>query len=248
MIMKQKIFFMGLLLLLIQARAQRDSVTGGVIDVVKTFKPVLSEAIKIPVNPNPETPEINKPVFRYDLPAYQFAVAPSIYPIKPLSMGPALLPRLKSNYTKLGFGNYFTPLFEFNLATVRNKNIEAGIFYQHLSSSSGDLKDQEFSNNMVSGNIKWFPKNAVAGVEASYRRDMYHLYGYKEIRPSDSIRDRLYQTPDIHVFYQGIVKDSTHLRMTADGNYYQSSVRDITENNFKAAVNGQKWHEGIPFN
>jgi hypothetical protein len=53
------------------------------------------------------------------------------------SLGTALLPKLKNNYTRIGFGNYVTPMFEIYLTSLRNKNWQGGVFAKHLSSVRG---------------------------------------------------------------------------------------------------------------
>src|SRR5688572_1554279 len=73
----------------------QDSLKTNVFQVDKFLKPLLSESMKIPSNPNPEVPEIKTPVFEYmNLPDTSYGAAPTIYTIKPIAMGTSLLPKL----------------------------------------------------------------------------------------------------------------------------------------------------------
>ena len=99
----------------------QDTLRTNGYDVIKDFKPTLTDIIKIASNPNPEVPEVTAPKLEYTLPNIIHKAEPTLYTIKPLSMGTALLPKLRSNFFKLGYGNYGSPLLEGYLNTVRNK-------------------------------------------------------------------------------------------------------------------------------
>ncbi|MFN3446356.1 MAG: hypothetical protein ACK44D_11495, partial [Bacteroidia bacterium] len=80
---------------LVNAVFAQDTLRTNEFDVIKDFKPTLTDIIKIPSNPNPEVPEVKAPKLDYTLPAVKLNADPTIYTIKPLAMGTALLPKLK---------------------------------------------------------------------------------------------------------------------------------------------------------
>lgn len=217
----------------------QDSLRTDWVDVVKAFKPVLSESIKIQSNPNPEVPETPKPVFSYDIPEKRLDSQPTLYTIKPLSLGTSLLPKLKNNYTKVGFGNYNAPLFETYLNTTRNKNLQAGLFFKHLSfNPSGD---RQFSNNTVYGFGKRFLGNGILSADALYYRNVVNLYGYElptgvklsDLGNNGNIKQQ-FQTLEAKVAYQNVLKDTSKLSYKLDGGFYNfSDNRDLKENDFK---------------
>lgn len=212
----------------------QDTLRTDIVDVVKAFKPVLSEAIKIQSNPNPEIPETKTPVFTYEVPQRKMDGMPTLYTIKPLSLGTSLLPKLKNNYTKLGYGNYNTPLFETYLSTTRNKNLQAGLFLKHLSSNPDD--NRTFSNNTAYLYGKRFMGKGVLSADAYYYRNVVNLYGYKPENLSvskDDIRQQ-FQTFDTKLSYQNILKDTSKLSFRMDAGFYNfSDKRDASENDFK---------------
>lgn len=209
------------------------------IDVVKEFIPVLSEAIKIQSNPNPEIPETKVPVFTYEVPEKRMEGQPTLYTIKPLSMGPSLLTKLKNNYTKIGYGNYNSPLFETYLNTTRNKNLQAGLFVKHLSfNPSGD---RQFSNNTVYGYGKRFLGTGILSADAMYYRNAVNLYGYElpagvtlSNVPNIATINQVFQTIDTKIAFQNVLKDTSKLSYKLDGGFYNfSDNRDVSENDFK---------------
>jgi hypothetical protein len=212
----------------------QDTLRTDWVDVVKAFKPILSESMKIQSNPNPEIPETQTPVFSYEVPEKRMDGQPTLYTIKPLSLGTSLLPKLKNNYTKIGYGNYNAPLFETYLNTTRNKNVQAGLFVKHLSFNPNG--DRQFSNNTVYGFGKRFLGSGILSAEALYYRNVVNLYGYNtlaDVGPNNNIKQK-FQTIEGKVGYQNILKDTSKLSNKLDGGFYNfSDNRDVTENDFK---------------
>jgi hypothetical protein len=212
----------------------QDTLRTDWVDVVKAFKPILSESMKIQSNPNPEIPETQTPVFSYEVPEKRMDGQPTLYTIKPLSLGTSLLPKLKNNYTKIGYGNYNAPLFETYLNTTRNKNVQAGLFVKHLSFNPNG--DRQFSNNTVYGFGKRFLGSGILSAEALYYRNVVNLYGYNtlaDVGPNNNIKQK-FQTIEGKVGYQNILKDTSKLSYKLDGGFYNfSDNRDVTENDFK---------------
>jgi hypothetical protein len=238
------------LLITISARAQENDslIKDNQIDVIKNFKPVLSDAIKIPVNPNPEAPTYVKPVFTYQIPTQTHTVQPTLYTIKPLSLGTMLLPKLKGNYVKAGFGNYFMPVGEVYLNTVRNKDYQAGVFVKHLS-GNGDQNYNNFSNNTIHGYVNKFNAKGTLGTEWYYHRNVVNLYG----SPNDNITlaadpKLAYHLIDGKTNFQNHAKDSKDLAYKIEANYYHFN-RDnaFKENDFQAKARIAQLNANIPF-
>jgi hypothetical protein len=216
----------------------QDTLRTDIVDVVKSFKPILSESIKIQSNPNPEIPETKTPVFSYEIPAKKMDGNPTLYTIKPLSLGTSLLPKLKGNYTRLGYGNYNTPLFETYLSTTRNKNLQAGLFLKHLSSNPDG--DRSFSNNVAYLYGKRFLGKGILAADAYYYRNVVNLYGYEKgdgtqilNAPNDNITNK-FQTFDGKLSYQNILKDTSKVSFKMDGSFYNfADNHNISENDFK---------------
>jgi hypothetical protein len=240
----------GISLLSLGALAQQQDslLRDNVIDVVKTFQPVLSEAIRIPVQPNPEKPEIKRPDFNYSIEPQNLKVSPTIYTIKPLSVGTMLLPKLKNNYVKIGAGNYNLPLAEVYIGSVRNKQYQAGFFAKHHSANGNDAFSN-FSNNTMYGYGKRYIKNGVIGADAYYHRNAVFLYG----RPNDQRQllaepKLVYNIYDLKTHYQHFGTDSNKLSYKAELNYYHfNHPGAINENDVQIKGLVQKTGGELPF-
>ncbi len=243
------LFGLCLVGLQIQSLAQvKDSIIGNsVVDVVKTFKPILSDAIKIPIQPNPDKPEIKKPVYTYDMTVKTIPIEPNIYTIKPLSLGTSLLPKLKNNYSKIGFGNYNSPLVEFYLNTVRNKQMRAGIFYKHLS-ANGNENLTNFSNNTLHGNLSYFKSNQQFGVDAYYHRNRVQLYGRPDSMGFNEEDGKIvYDLIDVKANASNVAKDSASFTHLTQVHFYSySNQAKQKENNIGIYTTLRKSFEQLP--
>lgn len=228
---------------------QSDSLLrDNVIDVVKTFQPILSEAIRIPVQPNPEKPEIKKPEFNYKLDAQNLSLNPTIYTIKPLSVGTMLLPKLKNNYVKLGAGNYNMPLAEVYIGSVRNKQYQAGFFAKHHSANGNDAFSN-FSNNTAYAYGKRFIKNGVVGADVYYHRNAVFLYGQPNDKRQLTYEPKLvYHIYDLKTHYQHFGTDSNNLSYKASINYYHfNNPGTLAENDVQVSGWVTKAGGELPF-
>lgn len=246
---KYILLMLGILMLgATYTQAQKDSVlNGSVIDVVKTFKPILSESIKIPVNPNPETPDIVKTDFTYNVPLVSFQVEPTVYTIKPLTLGTMLLPKLKGNYLKMGYGNYNSPYFEAYLNTVRNKNRQAGLHYNHLS-AGGDNNYNNFSQNRLNGYIKEFAEKNVYGLNVNYDRTLVNRYGFNTgLEPQRDSLKNIYNLIEVNGSYQLLSKDTTQdVTKFNAGFYHFGTNRNSRENSIQVGGLIGRAFSGIP--
>lgn len=229
--------------------AQRDTLLqNNQIEVIKNFIPILSDAIKIQTHPNPEKPVMERPLFIYSVPAQQFIVTPTIYTIKPLSMGTMLLPKLRGNYTRLGFGNYGMPLAELYLNTVRNKEYQAGLFFKHLS-ASGDQEYNNFANTTAYGYAHRFLREGSVGVDLYVHRNQVNFYG----RPNDgqtlpNAPQQVYHLADAKSFYQNYSTDSSNLSYRTELNYYRyDNSGGFNENDIQLKGRFLKMQAAIPF-
>ncbi len=253
--MKNNIIYTSLLLFISivlsnQAFSQQNDslLKDNKIEVIKDFMPVLSEAIKIPVNPNPEKPSFERPVFTYAVSDQQYTVKPTIYTIKPLSLGTMLLPKLKGNYTKVGYGNYNMPLVEIGFNTVRNKKYQAGIFIHHLSANGND-NYTNFSNSDANAYFKNFFAKGVFTIDAGFQRNMVNLYA----TPTDIIKPLaepsiVYHAYEANMNYLSLSKDSNNLTYKIDFNYYHfNNSNSYNENDAAIKVKLAKHSSNIPF-
>lgn len=224
------------------------------IDVIKPFIATLSDAMKIQSNPNPETPQIKRDSFTYSTQEIAKEDLPTVYTIKPLSLGTSLLPKLRNNYIKLGFGNYGTPLAELYLNTTRNRNLQAGVYLKHLSSHPADRRS--FSNNSVLAYGKKFVTGGIIEGDIAYNRNLVHLYGL-DFNGSKALSGAYPAPANANIFelfelkggYSNILKDTSKLGYKLNARYYHlSAPKSLTENDFLLSATFNKSVQGNPLN
>jgi hypothetical protein len=245
---KRALILISCLMYMFSAYAQTDTIKTDIIDVIKPFKAVLSEALKIPSNPNPEVPETTTPELVYKLPELRHSDVPTLYTIKPLSLGTQLLPKTKNNYTRMGYGNYQMPLFEVYMNTKRNRDYQLGTFIKHLSADGGNM--QQFSNNTASIYGKRFIDNGIIDADLLYHRNVVNLYGAKrdDLTQGNMLRNQ-FDLIDANVSYGNVQKDTSKLTYKVGVNYYNYALNNnFSENNFKLSGNFRKSLDGNPIN
>lgn len=222
---KRNTIVAAVMLLISPALMAQDTLRTDVIDVVKNYNATLNDAIKIKVLPNPEIPEFKAPNLKYTLPAAQLALTPTFTVAKPLFMGSSALPKLKNNYTKIGFGNYASPIFEFYMNSLRSRSYHANIFYKHYS-AKGDKDFNRFSDNNLGGDFKRFYKKSTLSLTGNYQRNAFRAFGLP-----DSITDpgsflqidpakRILNTINLEGRVNNKQQDSSSFRYDLGLNYY----------------------------
>ncbi|MFW6227592.1 MAG: hypothetical protein ACOC31_05765, partial [Bacteroidota bacterium] len=125
------LFFFGFPLL---SHAQQDEIKKEV-QVVKPYEPTLSGAFKINVLPKmDENIRVN--------PDYEYSITPrkmvSDFDVRPISAAKMVSPPLSKyykTYLKLGLGNYFTPMAQLSINSLRSKDLTYGVNFNHQSSA-----------------------------------------------------------------------------------------------------------------
>lgn len=143
---------------------------------------------KIPQLPKLEVPELQQYKFSsFDLNLNPFM--PSFGTVPYNSAAPVY--DLKSNYVKLGYGNYITPYLEAYLGSKRAENFLYNLYVRHMSSERGPVAGENSANGQTEAVVggKFFDgTNAIAG-SLIYNRFNTHYYGYNPVLdlPSDDI-------------------------------------------------------------
>lgn len=232
---KYSLYAAALLLLLSTGVKAQDTLRTDVIDVVKNYNATLNDAIKIKVLPNPEIPEFKAPNLRYKLPAAQLSLQPAFTVSKPIFMGSSALPKLKNNYTKLGFGNFSSPVFEFYMNSLRSRSYHANVFYKHYS-ARGDEAFNRFSENHLGGDFKRFYKKSTLSVTGNYQRNAFRAFGLPDsiTDPGGAFRispaQRILNTMNLHGRVNNKQQDSSSFRYDLGVNYYLFQATKYAEN------------------
>jgi len=138
---KTRIYFLSILFTIatFSTSAQRDTTLTREVEVVKAFKPTLTDAQKINEMPKIEEIERQKPAFDYNISSNPIIKTFAVNPLKAASIASA--PKEETGYglIRAGLGNYNKPYGEFFFNHLASKKSIFGIHAMHLS-SQGRLK------------------------------------------------------------------------------------------------------------
>ncbi|MDM1050087.1 TonB-dependent receptor [Sphingobacterium hotanense] len=147
----------GLLALLLamgsQAYAQRDTtnrpVTLDSFDIVRDYRPILADAVKIRRSPDMANKREYMPKLNYgNVPDKKLDINTGLSELKIMETPFSRIVDHSSNYVKLGVGNLGTILGEAYFAVEDYEDIRFGGFVKHLN-QKGNLEDQKFSRQEV---------------------------------------------------------------------------------------------------
>jgi len=149
------------------------------ITVIAPYKPTISEAFKLNINPRITLDEKKNQIMDYSILPRLIPTYFEPEPIKPVKIVGEPLTKLYRNLVKVGIGNYKTPYFEFFANNLRSKKHAFGVHLKHLS--SGDIKNypaSSQSSNIVDLTGKKFFKNHTLAAKVLFDRHGVYYYGY----------------------------------------------------------------------
>jgi len=188
--MKENILITTLFLTSLFAFGQdKESLPEMEFEHTKPYERVTKNAIKISENPVLENDTLVISPLNYTVLKKQEKSAYNIEKIKPAKIVDEPLTKLYKHYAKAGFGNYTSPLVEFSMSTLRNKDYAGSVYLKHYS-MNGKLKEvgpPQFSDNDIVLDGKKFFKDFTLNGNIFYKRNVVHYYGFDvDSFPADS--------------------------------------------------------------
>lgn len=137
-----------------QAYAQQEidptkPVTIDSFDVVRDYKPILADAVKIRRSPDMSNKRSYMPKLSYgNVPDKKLDINTGLKELNVQDLPFTKTQDITSNYVKLGIGNLGTILGEAYIANEEYENMRFGAFVKHLN-QKGSLEEQKFSRQEV---------------------------------------------------------------------------------------------------
>ncbi|MBD3749661.1 MAG: TonB-dependent receptor [Sphingobacteriales bacterium] len=153
----------------------RNAVTEEV-EVVRAYKPILADAVKIRRSPNLNDTHPFNPKVTYDLLDKRLELNSGIRELEAQKLAKEREDQLQNNFAKIALGNLGTSLGELNLATGKDEALQAGFNFNHLA-MSGSLNRQKFSQQTLSGYGRSISDNLVMEGKLAYHRFGTYFYG-----------------------------------------------------------------------
>lgn len=160
--------------------------------IVTPYKPKLTEANKIDIQPLNKSIQVDKPELTYSNEAAYMALQPSKNQLPAVSLGEQRLDPLRNTFLKAGLGNYSNILGEFNYNTLRNESQALSAYAKH-NSGNGPVSNSDFSEQIVNIGAKHLYDNSTLEGELYFKNNIYHAYGYNQDRfdpDQDSLKAR----------------------------------------------------------
>lgn len=161
------------------------------IEVVRPYKPVLADAVKIRRNPDLNNTKPFKPVLSYTIIDKKLDLNSNIKELQAQKMSDEREAVLSNNYVKIGAGNFNTALGEVYVNTGRDEALQAGAYFRHLS-QQGNLDKQQFSNQEAGVFGRSVAEAYSLSGRLTYDRRSTFFYGFDPVSsiPADKNRQR----------------------------------------------------------
>lgn len=147
------------------------------IDVVRPYKPVLAEALKISYNPEIKVEPNRTGEFEYQVDPKKVDSISKLSVIGAEKMKSEGIAKLYPSYVKLGGGNYATTYAEAFITNTRSQEYLIGTHLKHQA-SVGSIKNADYSENQVEIFGRRIYKKHALYASFNYDRDVAHFYGY----------------------------------------------------------------------
>ncbi|HET8830018.1 MAG TPA: TonB-dependent receptor, partial [Pelobium sp.] len=216
-----------------QDTSKRNAVTEE-IEVVRSYKPVLADAVKIRRSPNLSDTKPFNPQVKYDLIDKRLELNSGIRELEAQKLAKEIAEQRKNNFAKLGFGNLGTGLAQLNLATGQDPALQAGFNFNHLS-MSGKENQQKISKQSLSGYGRSIGDAMVLEGKLGYERLGTYFFGTD---PLGSFQNLTPQKQRFNYFNaEGLLFNRTDADDETSFSYAAKASGYIFNNGFEAKEN-----------
>ncbi|GGI25118.1 TonB-dependent receptor [Pedobacter mendelii] len=180
------LFFLAAGLVNIQAQEKKQEEKATVseeIEVVRPYKPILAEAVKLRRSPNLDDVKTYKAKLNYSVTDRKLEINSDIQKLQAQALVDEKQSDLLNNYVKGGFGSLATLLGEVYINMGRDPALQVGGYFKHFS-QEGKLNKQNSSNQQFSlFGRSIMDENTVSG-RINFERNGLYFYGIDNNRPA----------------------------------------------------------------
>ena len=180
------LFFLAAGLMTAQAQDKKTEEKGVVneeIEVVRPYKPILAEAVKLRRSPNLDDVKTYKAKLNYSILDRKLELNSDIQKLQAQALAEEKASILVNNYVKGAFGSLGTLLGEAYFNTGKDEGLQVGGYFKHFS-QEGKLNKQNSSNQQLSVfGRSILDENTVSG-RINFERNGTYFYGIDDARPT----------------------------------------------------------------
>lgn len=148
------------------------------IEVVRPYKPILAEAVKLRRSPNLDDVKIYKARLNYSLTDRKLSLNSDIQKLQSQQLAEEKSSILVNNYAKGGIGSLSTLFGEVYVNNGNDEGLQVGAYLKHFS-QSGELNKQKSSNTTLSVFGRSILEEYTVSGRLTYKRDGLNFYGIK---------------------------------------------------------------------
>lgn len=157
--------------------------TLGEIEVVRDYKPILADAVKIRQSPDLTNNRKYLSKLSYNIFDRKLDINTGTHRLEIQQM-PSIRPDiLTNNYAKIGVGNFNTLLGEVYISNGEDEGLQVGGFIKHLSQKGTELDDQNFSEQKIGLFGRSVLDRITVGGEIGFNRYATRYYGFVPTMP-----------------------------------------------------------------
>lgn len=156
------------------------------IEVIRDYKPILADAVKIRRSPDLSNIRVYQPELKYSGLNQRIDIPSGLYQLRIHEMPPVRPENMTNNYAKIGLGNLNTYLGELYINSGEDETMQVGGFAK-LYNRKGDLKGQKFSNQQVGIFGRKVLDQVSLNGEIGYNRLGTAFYGFNPARPDANL-------------------------------------------------------------
>jgi len=153
------------------------------IEVVRPYKPVLAEAVKLRRSPDLNDVKTYKAKFNYKLTDRKLELNSDINKLQAQQVAAEKEAQLINNYVKGAFGSAGTTLAEAYINIGRDEALQAGAFFKHFG-QSGSLNKQKSNQQQLSVFGRSIGDEYTLTGRLNFQRQGLYFYGVDNARPT----------------------------------------------------------------
>lgn len=208
------------------------------VEVVRAYKPILADAVKIRKNPDLTNNPTFKPVLVYTILDKKLSLDTSIAPLQAQKFITPKKTVPSNNYLKLGMGNFNTSQGELYLNNGSDEALQVGLSAKHLA-QKGDLEKQQFSHQEISVFGHSIGTRTLLSGRVGYDRKQFYFYGFDPLVTTQPINpdQQRFGVLEANADFSNHFRDGNQLsyKLQADA-YLFNNVINAKEQNFKLSA------------
>lgn len=176
------IFSAGISSLKAQEVKPPEKTVSSEIEVIRPYKPILAEAVKLRRSPDLDNLKTYKAKFTYALTERKLELNTDIQKLQAQQLADERAVLLVNNYVKGGLGNLGTVLAEAYVGIGKDEGLQTAAFFKHFS-QAGKLNKQNESTQQLSVFGRSIGDKVTLNGRLNYERHGLFFYGVDELNP-----------------------------------------------------------------